>query len=102
MAITYGEISFTEEPREIRVVTGEDVILPCHIRGVPAEERKNSGRVKIDVNSHAVGMPVAQPLDFKIDFARNPISGSAALFLVIIGKLIFTAIFEIQNHVKNS
>ena len=51
MAITNGEISFTEEPREIRVVTGEDVILPCHIRGVPAEERKNSGRVKIDVKN---------------------------------------------------
>ena len=51
MAITYGEISFTEEPREIRVVTGEDVILPCHIRGVPAEERKNSGRVKKDVEN---------------------------------------------------
>ena len=30
------------------------------------------------VNSHAVGMAVAQPSDFEIDFARNPISGSAA------------------------
>ena len=29
-------------------------------------------------NSHAVGMAVAQPLGFKIDFGRNPISGSAA------------------------
>ena len=29
-------------------------------------------------NSHAVGMAVAQPLDFEIDFARNPISGSGA------------------------
>ena len=28
------------------------------------------------INSHAVGMAVEQPLDF--DFARNPISGSAA------------------------
>ena len=26
------------------------------------------------LSSHAVGMAVAQPLDFKIDFARNPIS----------------------------
>ena len=51
-------------------------------------------------NSHAVGMAVAQPLDFEIDFARNPISGSAAWFFVIIVKFIFTAIFEIKNHVK--
>ena len=29
-------------------------------------------------NSHAVGKAVWQPLDFEIDFARNPISGSAA------------------------
>ena len=27
---------------------------------------------------HAVGMAVAQPLDFEIDLARNPISESAA------------------------
>ena len=43
-----------------------------------------------------------QPLDFEIDFVRNPISGSAAWFFVIIGKIIFTAIFEIKNHEKNS
>ena len=51
-------------------------------------------------NFHAVGMAVAQPLDFEIDFARNPISGSAAWFYVIILKIICTAIFEIKNHVK--
>ena len=33
---------------------------------------------KLNLNSHAVAMALAQPLDFKIDFARNPISGSAA------------------------
>ena len=44
-------------------------------------------------NSHAVGMAVAQPLDFEIDFARNPISGSAALLFFIILKFIYTAIF---------
>ena len=29
-------------------------------------------------NSHAVGMAIGQPLDFQIDFARNPFSGTAA------------------------
>ena len=51
-------------------------------------------------NSHAVGMAVAQPLDFEIDSARNPISGSATWFFLIILKFIFTVIFEIKNHVK--
>ena len=54
---------------------------------------------KSQFNSHAVGMAVAQPLDFEIDFARNPISGFAARLFVIILKFIFTAIFEIKNHV---
>ena len=47
-------------------------------------------------------MVVAQQLDFEIDFARNPISGPSALFSVIIVEFIFTAIFEIKNHVKNA
>ena len=54
------------------------------------------------LNSHAVGMDVAQPLGFEIDFARYPISGSAAWFFIIILKLIFTPIFEIKVHEKNS
>ena len=29
------------------------------------------------VNSHAVGMAIAQPLGFEIDFVRNLFSGSA-------------------------
>ena len=45
-------------------------------------------------------MAVVQPLDFEIDFTRNTISGSAAWFFVIILKFIFTAIFQIKNHVK--
>ena len=53
----------------------------------------------IQFNSHAVGMAVARPLGFEIDFVRNPISGSAAWFFVIILKFIFTAIFEIKVHV---
>ena len=53
-------------------------------------------------DSHAIGMAVVQPLDFEIDFERNPISGSAAWFMVIILKFIFTATFEIKNHVTNS
>ena len=35
-------------------------------------------------NSHAVGMAVARPLGFEINFVRNPISGSAAWFFIII------------------
>ena len=45
-------------------------------------------------------MAVAQPLAFEIDFAKNPIAGSAAWIFVFIFKFIFTAIFEIKNHVK--
>ena len=45
-------------------------------------------------------MAVPQPWGFEIDFVRNPISGWAALFFIIILKLIFTAIFEIKFHVK--
>ena len=52
------------------------------------------------LNSHAVGVAVAQPLCFEIDFARNPFSASAAWFFVIILKFIFTAIFEIKFYVK--
>ena len=52
------------------------------------------------INSNAAGMAVAQSLDFEFDFARNPISGSAAWFFVIILKIIFAAIFDIKVHVK--
>ena len=51
-------------------------------------------------NSHAVGKAVARPYGFKIDFARNLFSGSAAWFFVIIFKFIFTPIFEIKFHEK--
>ena len=44
-------------------------------------------------NSQAGGMAVARPYGFEIDFVRNPISGSAAWFFVIILKFIFTHIF---------
>ena len=56
--------------------------------------------MKTFINTHVVGMAVARPLGFVIDFVRNPFSGSAAWFFVIILKFIFTAIFEIKNHVK--
>ena len=42
---------------------------------------------KFSFNSNAGGMPVARPNGFGIDFARKPISGSAAWFYVIILKL---------------
>ena len=47
-------------------------------------------------------MAVARPNGYKIDFVRNPISGSAAWFFVIILKFIFKPIFEIKIHEKNS
>ena len=47
-------------------------------------------------------MAVAQPLDFEIDFARNPISGSDVWFLVIILKFIFTSILKSEIMQKNS
>ena len=45
-------------------------------------------------------MANARPLGFEIAFVRNPISGPAAWFFVIILKLIFTPIFEIKVHEK--
>ena len=47
-------------------------------------------------------MAVARLYGFEIDFVRNPISESAALFFVFILKFIFTAIFEIKIYEKNS
>ena len=54
------------------------------------------------LNSHAGGMAVARPYGFEIDFVRNPISGSAAWFFVIILKFIFTPIYQIKISEKNS
>ena len=51
-------------------------------------------------NSQAGGMAVARPYDFKVDFVRNLISGSATWFFVIILKFIFTPIFEIKIYGK--
>ena len=45
-------------------------------------------------------MAVVQPYGFKIDFVRNPISGSAAGFFVMILKFILTPISEIKIHEK--
>ena len=42
-----------------------------------------------------------QPYGSEIDFVRNPISGSAAWFFVIIREFIFTAIFEIKIHFRS-
>ena len=52
-------------------------------------------------NSHTVGKAVAQPLDFEIDFARNPISGSAALLFFIILKLNQKACRKFPWYQKN-
>ena len=53
-------------------------------------------------NPHAGGMAGARPYRVGIAFLRNPISGSAAWFFVIIRKFMFTAIFEIEIPEKNS
>ena len=58
--------------------------------------------INLAINSHASGIAVARPNGFEIDFVRNPISGSAAWFFVIIFEFIFTPIFEIKIHEKKS
>ena len=55
-----------------------------------------------NLHPQAGGMAVARPYGFKIDFVRNPISAPATWFFVIILKFIFTLIFEIKIHEKNS
>ena len=52
-------------------------------RGQSLFQRADTNSTKASVlhdNSHAVGMTVARPYGFEIDFVRNPISGSAAWF----------------------
>ena len=60
------------------------------------------GQARFKRNFHAVGMAIARPYGFEIDFVRNPISGSAARLFFIILEFIFTPIFEIKIHEKNS
>ena len=45
-------------------------------------------------------MAVVRPYGFKIDFVRNPTSGSAAWFFLIMLKFIFTPILEIKIYGK--
>ena len=54
----------------------------------------------MSLKPQAGGMAAARSYGFEIDFVRNPISGSAAWFFVIILQFIFTAIFEINVHEK--
>jgi len=37
-----AEIEIVQEPKDIRVISGEDIVLPCQITGVPESERDNS------------------------------------------------------------
>lgn len=37
-----ADIEIVEEPKDIRVISGENVVLPCRITGVPEAERDNS------------------------------------------------------------
>ena len=73
----------------------------------PYEWMKRSGQPEthgkfdhVQFNSNAVGMAVARLYGSKIDFTRNPISGSAARFFVNILKFIFTYIYEIKISKK--
>ena len=77
----------------------DDLDLCCHLYLHRPFCKFNTALI-LSLYSHAVGMAVAQPLGFKIDFVRNPISGSAAYIFIIILKFIFTAIFEIKVQVK--
>ena len=52
------------------------------------------------VNSHAGGIAFVRPYGSEIDFVRNPISGSASRFLLIILKFIVKLLFEIKIHAK--
>ena len=55
---------------------------------------------RLSLNSYAGGMAVARAYDFEVDFVRNLISGSAALFLVNILKIIFISIYGIKIYEK--
>ena len=55
-----------------------------------------------NVNSQAVGMDSWVQSALKSILRGEPISESAAWFFVIILKFIFTSIFEIKIHEKNS
>ena len=67
---------------KIVLISYSDARCPEHLQELGFEKQvfkfKVSKSANYSFNSHAVGMAVAQPLDFEIDFARNPISGSAA------------------------
>ena len=54
----------------------------------------------LSVNSHAIGIAIARPYDFEIDFVINPISESPAGFFVIILKFIIISIFAIKTNEK--
>ena len=55
----------------------------------------------VQFNSNAVGMAVARLYGSKIDFTRNPISGSAARFFVILLEFSFTLLYEIKIFERN-
>ena len=56
----------------------------------------------LSFNSHDVGIGVARPYGFELDFVRNLISWSAVWFFVVILRFTFTSIFEIEIYEKNS
>ena len=58
-------------------------------------------RTQLFINFNAVGMAIARPYSFEIDFVRNSICGSAGFFNIIL-KFILTPIFEIKIYEKKS
>ena len=56
--------------------------------------------LEYEFNSHVRGVTIARPYGFEINFVRNPFSGSAWWFFVLILKFIFRPIFEIKIHAK--
>ena len=82
-----------------RLLPHGDVLYSIRITMKLACDMDLSRKGILNFNSHADGTAVARPYGFEINFVRNPISGSAAWFFVIILKFILTALFE-SNFMK--
>ena len=98
-AISSEKDSAEQISLELLVTSLGEEVANSHFSKISASSG-NSGWLKWKFNSHAGGMAVQRPYGFEKDFVSNSISGSAAWFLVIIFKFIFTPIFAIKIHVK--
>ena len=67
-----GNCTFPEI--EVRNFSREKIVKS---KNIDMQKVENFRTLKL-FNSHAIGMTVARPKGFEIDFVRNPTSGSAA------------------------